>query len=113
MRRDGTEATACISFKNLDPRTATRVLFTFPLFNGNGVRLASLELDRRGTFSQGIAIEGYSSLGDQLSGGGNRGYADNCTTLNTGMAALPILSAKYATYAVKRVEYADGTVWTP
>jgi hypothetical protein len=111
-RLDGTSAAACISFKNTDPRTATRVLFEFALFDGNGAHVGSLELDRKGTFSTGIAIDGYHTLAEWASGGGNRGYADNCTRLSANMAALPILQAKYATYIVKRVEYADGTSWS-
>jgi len=110
-RRDGTSAAACVSFKNTDSRTATRVLFAFTLVDGNGAEVGALTLDRRGTFSPGIDINGYSGLSDWASGGGNRGYADNCTTLSRNMAALPILSARFATYAVKRVEYADGTSW--
>ena len=73
--------------------------------------VGTFTLDRRGTFSPGIDINGYSGLSDWASGGGNRGYADNCTTLSRNMAALPILSARFATYSVQRVEYADGTSW--
>jgi outer membrane biosynthesis protein TonB len=110
-RRDGTAAAACVSFKNTDSRTATRVLFAFTLVDGNGGNVGTFTLDRRGTFSPGIDINGYSGLSDWASGGGNRGYADNCTTLSRNMAALPILSARFATYSVQRVEYADGTSW--
>ncbi|MGR4066185.1 MAG: hypothetical protein ACLQPV_12175 [Vulcanimicrobiaceae bacterium] len=111
-RRDGTSAAACVSFKNTDTRTATRVVFAFDLVDGNGAQVGTLSLDRRGTFSPGIDINGYSGLSDWASGGGNRGYADNCTTLSRQMAALPILSARFATYSIKRVEYADGTSWS-
>ncbi len=110
-RRDGTSAVACISFKNTDARTATRVLFDFGLIDGSGANVGSLVLDRKGTFSTGIDIIGYGNLQDFVVHSGNRGYADNCTTLSMQMAALPLLSAKFATYAVKRVEYADGTSW--
>ena len=111
-RRDGKSAAACVSFKNTDTRTATRVLFEFALIDGNGSHIGSLALDRKGTFSTGVAIEGYRTLSDWSSGGGNRGYSDNCTTLTRDMAALPILSAQFATYIVKRVDYADGTSWS-
>jgi hypothetical protein len=111
-RRNGKAAAACVSFKNVDARTATRVLFEFVLLNGNGEEVGSLQLDRKGTFSTGIDIEGYRTLSAWSGGGGNRGYGDNCTELKSNMAALPILTARYATYAVKRVEYADGTIWS-
>src|SRR5271165_4208265 len=111
VRRDGKSAVACVSFKNTDTRTATRVLFEFAILDGRGADVGSLPLDRKGTFSPGISIMGYGGLSDWTSGGGNRGKADNCVTLTNAVAALPILSAQYASYAVKRVEYADGSSW--
>jgi hypothetical protein len=111
-RRDGTSAAVCVSFKNDDPKVAKRIVFGFGLIDGNGGDVGEIVLDRKGTFSPGIAIEGYRTLASWSTGGGNHGYNDNCVTLNRNIAALPILSAKFATYSVKSVEYADGTVWT-
>jgi hypothetical protein len=110
-RRDGTRAAVCVSFKNVAPKVATRVVFNFGLIDGNGGEVGTLVLDRKGTFSPGIDIEGYRTLASWSVGGGNHGYNDNCMSLDRNIAALPILSARYATYAVKSVEYADGTVW--
>jgi hypothetical protein len=110
VRRDGRGARACISFKNTDSRTATRVLFQFPISDKAGAVLAELELDRRGTFSPGIDIRGWDSL-EAWQSGQHRGYDENCTSVSTGMAALPLLAARIATYRILRVEYADGTSW--
>jgi hypothetical protein len=35
------------------------------------------------------------------------------TGLNFNIPAFPLLAARFATYPVRRVEYADGTVWAP
>lgn len=111
VKRDGRGARACISFKNTDSRTATRVLFQFPISNQAGAVLAKLELDRRGTFSPGIDIHSWGSLeGWQQTQ--HRGYEENCTSISEGVAALPLLTARFATYHIARVEYADGTSWT-
>jgi len=114
-KRDGTGAMACVSFKNVAPLAATRVVFEFPLVDARGDALEEMMLDRRGTFSPNIDIMTYQSFSDWSQGKGtsNRGYADNCTTLTNGLAALPISSADYATYRVTRVEYSDGSAWTP
>ena len=113
VKRDGRGAHACISFKNTDARTATRVLFQFPLSDDAGAALAQLDLDRRGTFSTGIDIHGWDSMASWQGGMGNRAYSENCTSVSTGVAALPLLAARFATYRILRVEYADGTSWTP
>ena len=73
VRRDDRGARACISFKNTDKRTATRV-------------------------------EGWQQ-------GQHRGYDENCTSVSTGVAALPLLTARFATYRVMLVGYADGKTW--
>jgi hypothetical protein len=112
VKRDGHGAHACVSFKNEGSVTATRVLFEFPLADAGGREVGMLKLDRRGTFSPGIDIRGWSSLQSWQSGS-NRGYDENCTGLNLGVAAFPLFSAHYATYRILRVEYADGTNWVP
>ena len=72
--------------------------------NRDGMDLGDLVLDCRGTFSQGIAINGWGSLADWQSGLGHRGYNDNCTTISGGVARMPLLSARYVTYRVTNVE---------
>lgn len=112
-KRDGTSAIACISFRNVAPQAATRVVVDFFLLDANGQVLAPLTLDRRGTFSPNVDIHSYPGF-EAWSGGtyNNRDYANGCTRVDNGVAAIPILTARLATYHVARVEYADGTVWT-
>jgi len=111
-RRDGTSALACVSFKNTATIAATRVVFEFPLLSANGDTVATLTLDRRGTFSPNTGIMSYPTLDAQLNAGFvNKSYADNCVQISNGVAAVPILSARRATYQVTRVEYADSSVW--
>ncbi len=112
VKRDGRGARACLSFKNADSRTATRVVFQFPISDDAGAALAQLELDRRGTFSPGIDIHGWPSMANWQSSQ-NRGYDENCASVSAGVPALPLLAAHFATYRILRVEYADGTSWTP
>jgi len=113
VKRDGHGAVVCVSFKNEAAVAATRVTFRFSILNRSGDGLGNLELDRSGTFSPGVNINGWQSLSDWQGGVGHRGFGDNCKVLNSGVAALPLLSAHTVTYEVSRVEYADGTVWTP
>jgi hypothetical protein len=112
VKRDGKGARACISFKNVGSVVATRVLIEFPIMDDAGAQLGRLEMDRRGTFSPGIDINGWESLATWQRGS-NRGYDENCTALSVEIAAFPLLAARFATYRILRVEYADGTVWTP
>jgi len=113
-KRDGKSAMACVSFKNVANVAATRVVFEFPLLDMNGQELGEITLDRHGSFSPNVDIHTYPSYSDWNGGKTvNSGYADNCTTVKNGVAAIPILSARFASYRVTRVEYADGTDWTP
>lgn len=110
-RRDGTSIVACVGFQNNAPQTATLVRFAFPIKDANGNTVATLVLDRKGTFSSGIGIHTFQSYNDWKGGQSNRGYSENCVTKTTGVAAMPILEARFATYAVTHVEYADGSSW--
>lgn len=111
VRRDGRGAIVCVSFKNTSATTAHRVVFDFTLQGARGRDLATLQLDRQGEFSQGIDINGWGSLGAWQGGVGHRGYGDNCTTLQQGVAAAPLLHAASVVFHVTRVEFADGTGW--
>lgn len=112
-KRDGKAAVVCISFKNVSSRTARRVTFEFPISGRQGGELGSTQLDRRGEFSPGIAINGWQSLGDWQGGVGHRGYGDNCTVLQQGIASEPLLRAATVSYRITRVEYDDGSSWVP
>ncbi|HTX58147.1 MAG TPA: hypothetical protein VMH02_00625 [Verrucomicrobiae bacterium] len=111
VKRDGKAAVVCVSFKNVSPKTATRVVFAFPLTGPRGGALGELELDRRGEFSPNVDINGWPDLGTWQGGIGHRGYGDNCTFVDQGVASQPLLRAAGASYHVKRVDYADGTSW--
>ncbi len=113
VKRDGKAAVVCVSFKNEAAVAATRVVFEFAISGRSGDNLADMQLDRRGTFSTGVDINGWSSLSDWQGGVGHRGYGDNCKTVSSGVAAFPLLSARYVTYHVRAVEYADGHTWGP
>lgn len=110
-RRDGTAAIVCVSFKNTTTQTARHVLFDFALLGTHGRDVGALHLDRRGEFSPGVEINGWSNLSAWQSGVGHRGYGDNCTHWQQGVAAAPILRAASVVYRVTHVEFDDGTSW--
>lgn len=111
-KRDGKEILACVSFTNQAAIAATRVVFEFDITDANGKSLGDMVLDRRGTFSSGIGIYSWSSYSDWRAGQQNRGYSDNCKSNRQSVAAMPVLDARFITYRVTRVEYADGSMWT-
>ena len=111
-KRDGKAAVVCVSFKNTAPKAANRVVFDFTLVGPRGRDLGSPQLDRRGEFSSNVDINGWSSLGDWQGGVGHRGYGDNCTVLQQGVAMSPVLHAPAnVVYHVTSVEFSDGTSW--
>jgi hypothetical protein len=111
VKRDGRGAVVCVSFKNEASVAATRIVLEFSILSRSGAELGQLELDRGGTFSPGVEINGWPSLSDWQGGVGHRGYGDNCKVLNSHVAAFPLLSAHAVTYEVKRVEFSDGSSW--
>jgi hypothetical protein len=113
VRRDDKAVRACVSFKNAGTVTATRVIFEFPIIDRSDERLGELTLDRRGTFSPGIDINSWRSMESWQQGGSHRGYDENCTSLNLNVASFPLRTAQFVTYRIKRVEYTNGTAWTP
>lgn len=111
VRRDGKEVVVCISFKNQRQVAATRIRFEFPLANREGETVDTLQLDRRGTFSADVDINGWSDLASWQSGMGHRGYTENCVIQRSGIAALSLMNAHLVTYKIRSVEFADGSVW--
>jgi hypothetical protein len=113
VKKDGTAAYICISFKNVDTRGAKRVVVEFPLLDRDGQVLGKLQLDRNGEFSPNVDINGYGSMDSWLGPSpGPRTQGDNCVAQNMPTAAIPFLQARTAGYHVTRVEYADGTSWS-
>ncbi len=104
-KRDGKAAIVCLSFKNQSQQVARRVLFEFALLGPQGREVGTLELDRRGEFSPGVDINGWQSLGEWQGGVGHRGYGDNCTFVEQGVASTPLLRAESVSYRVVDVEY--------
>jgi hypothetical protein len=113
VRRDGTYAVVCISFKNTGNAVAKRIAFEFPLSNNGGEVLETITLDRQGTFSPNIEIHGWHSLSDWQSGMGHGGYKDNCSGIrgDNEQTRVQLVHTHYASYRVQSVEFADGTTW--
>src|ERR1035437_2915449 len=92
---------ACVSFKNIAPKPANFVTFTFRFDDLLGNPIAEQLLPRTGSFGTGIVIEGkMSALG------GNSDSFNNC--VNVSMTSIkPALE----TIGVTEVRFEDGTVW--
>jgi hypothetical protein len=114
-RKDGRSVIACVSFKNTSPKTATRIVLSFPLLDANGNHDGTLHLNRTGTFSTGIDIMTYQNFASWGGGTGfnNKGYASNCASATPNLVSQQILRAHSVGYQVDRVEYSDGSFWTP
>lgn len=110
-RRDGKSVMGCVTFTNTAPQAATSIVFSFSLKDGNGNLVGTIPFVRTGTFSTGIGIHTWDSFSSWNSGLANGGYAANCVTKNSGVAALPIIEARFMTYSVRSVTFADGTTW--
>ena len=114
-RKDGRSVIACASFKNASSKTATRVVFAFPIFDANGNHDGTLHLNRTGTFSTGTDIMTYQNFASWGGGTGfnNKGYASNCASATPNLVSQQILRAHSVGYRIDRVEYSDGSFWTP
>ncbi len=111
VKKNGTSAIACVSFKNVDPRVAKRVLFEFPLLGGDGQVLGKLELDRSGEFSPNVDIRTFDSFEQWQSKGVGpvKSFNEGCIQRDLPTAAIPFLQARAAGYQVIQVDYADGS----
>jgi hypothetical protein len=108
-RLSGAGLTLCTSFQNTASKTAKVVHFDFILRDANGMPIATIPFDRKGTFSTGVAIRTYASFYAFGNGGAdlNPRYNENCVT----WPAYP-LRVKSVTSNVTHVEYDDGSSWT-
>lgn len=107
---DGSGFVACFSFVNIAPLVATEVDVSIPIYDGNGSSLGAISFQRTGTFSPNIGIDSYASLNDwQSPAFGPRSMMDGCIQKSYGSAQLPLLRANYASYAITRVQYRDGS----
>ena len=113
VKRDGSSAIACLSFKNVDSRVASHIVFEFPLIGEDGQSLGSLVLDRHGEFSPNIDIVSYGSMQGWQSSSGPRTYGDGCIQRTLPTAALPFLQARASGYHVVHVDFLGGGMWPP
>jgi hypothetical protein len=98
---DGT-VRACISFRNIAPKPATLVTFTFRFDDLLGNAIAEAILPRSGTFGTGTLIEGKM----HSFSGGNPDMLNNCVKINGTSIAPAVWSAD-----VRDVTFQDGTTW--
>jgi hypothetical protein len=106
VKKDGTGAIVCLSFKNIDPRVAKHVVIEFPIITAGGGDGGSLVLDRSGEFSPNVDIRAFESLANWQSGAGPRSQNDGCIGKSLPTAAIPFLQAQAAGYHVTAVDYA-------
>jgi hypothetical protein len=112
IKKDATMAAICLSFINHAPQVASSVQFAFALMDKQGDTLTTLPFTRTGTFSPNVAINGPRDANSYLNGAfGPRGAYDNCLVLKPGMAALPLAQARFVSYKVTAVHYANGSRW--
>ena len=101
VKKDGTGAMICLSFKNVDPRVANHVVVEFPILADGGQETGKLVLDRSGQFSPNIDIRSYESLAAWQSGAGPHSQADGCIGKTLPTAAIPFLQARAAGYRTR------------
>jgi hypothetical protein len=108
VKKDGKGAIVCVSFKNVGPRVAKRVVFEFPFIGETGQTTGTLVLDRSGEFAPNVGIMSFGTLQAWQAGTGPHGQNDGCIGSTLPTAALPFLQAQAVGYHVKQVEYADS-----
>jgi hypothetical protein len=114
----GNELMECVSFVNDAPRAATHVRFVFAYDDATGSTIGADVLDRRGTFSTGVPIEGWESL-QQRRSSGEVGRAHNCRPVDpihghfnsSGDIEFNRRGVASIRAFVETVDYADGTTW--
>ncbi len=111
VNSQGTQISACVSFKNTLPKTATRVVIDYLMRGYGGVPLGELRLDRRGTFSTDAGIMVRRTTQYNFAGLANAAADENCVRQTADAAAMSMLKVQYLTYQVSLVEYSDGTMW--
>ncbi len=108
VKKDGTGAIVCVSFKNVDPRVASHVVIEFPILADGGAPAGSLVLDRSGEFSPNVDIRSFESLAAWQGGIGPHSQNDGCIGKSLPTAAIPFLQARAAGYHVTAVDYAGA-----
>jgi hypothetical protein len=108
VRNDGTEGLACVSFVNRNAQPATAVDVDIEVLDTLGFIRRVSPLRLRGNFAPGVEIGGPSSVEDVNSARANC-VIDGENRLDD--ATDPFSGAAAVVYSVRRVQFADGTVW--
>ena len=114
VKDDATAEVHCVSFTNTSPKTARSIAFGYQFLDKQRNVLASLTSVRTGTFSSDVRIDGPKDFPAYLtagSTGGPRTLKENCWRNDVGTATLALLQARYFTFHIKSVTYADGSVF--
>lgn len=111
VSNDGTSETHCLSFKNVESKTAVAVTFEYQLTTQAGDVLSTGSNVRAGTFSPGVEIAGPASYSD-LRNVMNRDLKNNCWSTSSSLANIALLRAAFMTIQVKAVTYDDGSTWS-
>ncbi|HEX8806807.1 MAG TPA: hypothetical protein VF741_07650 [Candidatus Aquilonibacter sp.] len=108
VRNDGTEGLACISFMNNNQKVANEIDVDIEVLDTNGFirRVAPLRLT--GSFAPGAEIGGPKSVEDVNAARANC-VIDGEHRLDD--PTDPFSGASAVVYAVRRVQFADGTTW--
>jgi hypothetical protein len=108
VRSDGTEGFACLSFVNRAAQPATEVDVDIEIIDGLGFVRRVVPLRRVGSFAPGQPVDGPTSVHDVHSA------QPNCVIDGENAIADPsdpFAGAFAVGYAVRRVTFADGSVW--
>jgi hypothetical protein len=108
VRNDGTDGLACISFVNNTTKPATEIDVDVEILNTLGLISRVEPLRLRGSFAPGVEIGGPKNVEDVSSARANcvidgENQLDDTTD--------PFTGAQAVVYAVRRVQFADGSVW--
>lgn len=104
----------CVAFRNNAPTTATLIHIIYSMMGVNGSNLGDITFSRKGSFTTGTDIDSLT-FGNLLHPrlGIHHGLYDNCKFHRTNVAPFVTDAFRFINYKVTRVEYADGSVWTP
>jgi len=89
----------CLTFHNLDPRTATSVKFHFVYYDQARERVGETVLTRKGTFTTGALIEGFNMKTGKIND-------ENCANIQFPKEGIAINA-----FFVESVTFADGSQW--
>jgi len=108
VRSDGTEGLACVSFVNNGAKAATEIDIDIEILDTLGLirRVAPLRLN--GSFAPGVEVGGPPNVQsvDRARGNCVIDGENKLTNLTD-----PFSSAGAVVYSVRRVQFADGTLW--